>query len=160
MNKISLALSFGLLFSFWVLLSGFFDFMHLFLGVICSLLVAYISHDLLVGEAEIRTSSKRVLRFLAYLPWLLYQILLANIDVAYRTLHPKMPIEPGIIRFKTNLKTEMALTTLANSITLTPGTVTIDVREGEYFVHAIAKEPAEGLLAGEMQARVKKIEGD
>lgn len=161
MSKISFALSFVILFSFWILLSGFFDFMHLFLGVICSLLVAYISHDLLVGEAkDFRLAAGRVLRFLGYLPWLLYQIMLANIDVAYRVIHPKMPIEPGIIRFETKLKTDTALVTLANSITLTPGTVTIDIKEGEYFVHAIAKEPAEALLAGEMQARVKKIEGD
>lgn len=161
MSRVSFVLSFVILFSFWILLSGFFDFMHLFLGVICSLLVAYISHDLLIGEAkDFRLAAGRVLRFLAYLPWLLYQIMLANIDVAYRVIHPKMPIAPGIIRFKTDLKTEAALVTLANSITLTPGTVTIDIKEGEYFVHAIAKEPAEGLLAGEMQARVKKIEGD
>jgi len=161
MNRVSFALSFVILFSFWILLSGFFDFIHLFLGAICTFLVAWISHNLLIGEVkDLKLAVLRVLRFLAYLPWLLYQIMRANIDIAYRTLHPKMPISPGVIRFKTDLKTEMGMVTLANSITLTPGTVTIDIVEGEYFVHALAKEFAEGLLTGKMQARVKKIEGD
>jgi multicomponent Na+:H+ antiporter subunit E len=163
MNKVGFALSFIILFSFWILLSGFFDFMHLFLGLVCSLLVAYISHDLLVGDIEVENlgrALKRLTRFFAYLPWLFCQIALANIDVAYRVLHPKMPIEPRIINFKTNLKTDLGLTTLANSITLTPGTVTVDIREGEYFVHALSKKAADGLLAGDMQARVEHIEGD
>lgn len=161
MNKAGFAVSFSILFSFWVLLSGFFDFMHLLLGAICTFLIARFSHDLLISDGrDLRLAVLRVLRFLAYLPWLLYQIMRANIDVAYRTLHPRMPISPRVIKFKTNLKTEMGVVTLANSITLTPGTITIDVIEGKYFVHALSKESAEALLAGEMQARVKKIEGD
>jgi multicomponent Na+:H+ antiporter subunit E len=161
MNKVSFTLSFVILFSFWILLSGHFDFMHLFLGVICSLLVAYISHELLLGDIRVKNLGrelKRIMRFFAYLPWLLCQITLANIDVAYRVLHPKMPIEPRIINFKTNLKTDLALTILANSITLTPGTVTVDIKDSEYFVHALSKKAADGLLAGNMQARVKHIE--
>jgi multicomponent Na+:H+ antiporter subunit E len=84
---------------------------------------------------------------------------LSNIDLAYRTLHPKMPISPGIISFKNEFKTEMGMVTLANSITLTPGTVTIEVKEEEFIVHAIARDVAESLISGEMIERVKKIEG-
>ncbi len=152
-------ITFIILFFFWILLSGYFDFMHLFLGVISSLFVAFISHDLIMGDVNIGRASKNVLRFLRYLPWLLYQIVLANLDIVYRTLHPDMPIAPRIIKFKTDLKTDMGIVVLANSITLTPGTVTIDVKDGEFIVHAIAERPADDLLGGEMQARVKKVEG-
>ncbi len=147
------------MFSFWILLSGYFDFMHLFLGVISCLFVSFSSHNLLIGDADVRDVLKKIIRFFKYLPWLLYQIWLANLDVVYRTLHPDMPIAPKIIKFKTNFKTDLAKVILANSITLTPGTVTIDIRGDEFIVHAIAEAPAEGLLSGEMQARVKQIEG-
>ncbi len=157
----SFVLTFIIMFSFWILLSGYFDFLHLFLGVVCSLFVSYISHDLLIDkDADIGRGLEKTGRFLKYLPWLLYEVFKANVDVAYMTLHPKMPIDPGIIKFKTDLKTEFGMVTLANSITLTPGTVTIRTnREGEFIVHAIAKRPAENLIAGNMQAKVKEIEG-
>jgi multicomponent Na+:H+ antiporter subunit E len=133
--------------------------MHLFLGVISCLFVSFTSHNLLIGDANIRDAFGKIIRFFKYLPWLLYQIWLANLDVVYRTLHPDMPIAPKIIKFKTNFKTDLAKVILANSITLTPGTVTIDIKGDEFIVHAIAEAPAESLLSGEMQARVKQIEG-
>lgn len=146
--------------AFWMLLSGEFTFILLLSGVISSLLVAYLSHDLLIGDADIRLSTGRVYRFIKYLPWLLWQIVLANFDLVYRTLHPKMPIDPGIIAFKNEYKTDMGVVALANSITLTPGTVTIEANKDEFIVHSIAKAAAEGLMSGEMQRRVKDIEGN
>lgn len=147
-----------IMFAFWILLSGEFTLTLLISGVVSSLFVAYLSHDLLIGKGKnIPQYTMNVGRFLIYLPWLLWQIILANIDLVYRTLHPKMPIEPMIIRFKNNFKTEIGMATLANSITLTPGTVTIDVGKDEFIVHAIAKGPAEDLLSGNMEERVKRI---
>ena len=109
---------------------------------------------------DIKLEFKRFGRFLLYLPWLMLEIVKANIDLVYRTLHPSMPIDPLIITFKTDIKEDMGLTTLANSITLTPGTVTMDVTEdGEFTVHAISREAADALLTGEMARRVKNIEG-
>lgn len=148
-----------IMFVFWVLLSGEFTFILILSGVISSLLVSYWSHDLLIGNADIRLGVKRLLGFIRYLPWLLRQIVISNIDLVYRTLHPRMPIDPVIISFKNELKTEIGMVTLANSITLTPGTVTIEVNKGEFIVHAIAREPAESLLSGEMQRKVLEIEG-
>lgn len=148
-----------ILFSFWIMLSGHFDFLHLFLGVICSLLTSYWSHDLIIGKANLSTYLKRLLRFVKYLPWLLWQILLANINLVSLILHPKMPIEPRIVKFKSNLKSNLGILILANSITLTPGTVTIEGNRKEFIVHAINKRAARSLLAGEMQAKVKEVEG-
>ncbi|MGQ9646990.1 MAG: Na+/H+ antiporter subunit E [Thermodesulfobacteriota bacterium] len=152
-------LTFCIMALFWILLSGLFDAFHLVSGVICCAMVAILSHDLLVKG----TSQKRLLksiRLVLYIPWELWQIVLANIDVAYRVLHPRMPIDPRIIEFETPLRGEFSQVTLANSITLTPGTITIrvDPERGKFWVHAIAKEPADALLVGQtMQKKVAHV---
>ena len=148
-----------ILFVFWMLLSGDFHITLVISGVLSSLFVAYISHDLLFRKARLGHSILIVYRLIAYMPWLLWQIILANIDLVYRTLHPSMPIDPHFIEFDTNLKTDKGITILANSITLTPGTVTVIAEEsGKFIVHAIAKAPAESLLEGTMQRKVEKLE--
>lgn len=141
---------------FWILLSAHFDPFHLGAGIVCSGIVAYASHDLLFKDTGNHRLTK-TLRFIAYLPWLIYQIVLANIDVAKRALSPSMPIDPQVVTFKTMLKSDVARTTLANSITLTPGTVTIDIVDDVFYVHAIAKEPADDLLGGAMERRVAHV---
>ena len=129
----SFVLTVLIMLSFWILLSGKFSFILLLSGVISSLLVSYMSNDLLIGNGDIKLGFIRTIRFIRFLPWLLWQIVLANIDLALRTLHPKMPINPMLINFKNNLKTDLGMVILANSITLTPGTVTIDVNENEFL---------------------------
>ena len=148
-----------IMFAFWIFLSGDFSFILLLSGVISSLLVSYMSNDLLIGNGDIKLGFIRTIRFIRFLPWLLWQIVLANKDLALRTLHPKMPINPMLINFKNNLKTDLGMVILANSITLTPGTGTIDVNENEFLIHVISEKAAQSLISGEMQARVKKIEG-
>lgn len=148
-------------FVFWILLSGFFDAFHIVTGIISSLLVALFSHRLFMPEGtSLKLEVARTGRFFMYIPWLLLEIAKANIDIVYRTLHPSMPIDPVVIKFRTDIKEDMGRTTLANSITLTPGTVTMNVTDdGEFTVHAISREAADGLLSGEMARRVKHIEG-
>ena len=155
----SFVLTVLIMFVFWIFLSGEFSFILLLSGVISSLLVSYMSNDLLIGNGDMKLGFIRTIRFIRFLPWLLWQIVLANIDLALRTLHPKMPINPMLINIKNNLKTDLGMVILANSITLTPGTVTIDVNENEFLVHVISEKAAQSLISGEMQARVKKIEG-
>ena len=74
---------------------------------------------------------------LLYIPYFFYYCLWANLDVAYRVLHPDMPIRPGIVKVRTDLQSEMAKTILANSITLTPGTLAIDIEGQDLYVHWI-----------------------
>jgi multicomponent Na+:H+ antiporter subunit E len=154
-----IAVTFCAMFLFWLLLSGMLDALHVGAGLICSLIVALISHDLLVtGEGEKRLV--KAFRFFIYLWWELWQIILANFDVTYRVLHPKMPIDPVIIEFETPLRSDFALVTLANSITLTPGTITINVdpAKGKFQVHAIAQAPADALTVDKtMQSKVAKV---
>jgi multicomponent Na+:H+ antiporter subunit E len=151
--------TFLVLYGFWIILSGRFDLFHLSLGIISCALVSFLSRDLLFSRKVGRNHLSQLLRFLRYLPWLFYQIVLANLYVAYLALHPKstQKIDPHVIRFKTTLKADMAVTTFANSITLTPGTITLLVQEGFFYVHAISKKVADDLLTGEMEDRVAQI---
>lgn len=155
----SYAATFALLFfPFWLPLSGFFDLFHLSIGVGCCALVAYMSHDLLFVNVRVGDMRTIVKRFFAYIPWLLYQIIVSNIHVARIVLSPSMPINPKIIKFKTKLDSDISLATFANSITLTPGTITIDIKDGEYYVHALDETVAYDLLfGGEMEDRVAHI---
>ncbi len=147
------------MFLFWMLLSEEFTFILILSGLVSSLFVSFISHDLLFGRAIDKSDIVRVHRFIRYLPWLLWQIIISNFDIAYRALHPKMPIDPCIVRFNSELKSELGIAILANSITLTPGTVTVMANEkGDFVVHSIVK--GDKALPGiDIQAKVKKIEG-
>jgi multicomponent Na+:H+ antiporter subunit E len=147
---------FVILFGFWLLLSGHYDLLHLSLGLICSLLVAFVSHDLLIENISGSKRFKKTRRFVSYVPWLIYQIVIANLHVAYLILKPSA-IDPRIVRFKTKLKSEFSMVTLGNSITLTPGTITMDIVDGEFFVHALSKKVADDLLGGEMERRVAHV---
>ena len=95
-----------------------------------------------------------------YLPWLLWEIVKSNIDVAKIILNPKLPMRPHIIRVASSQKSDVGMATFANSITLTPGTITLAIREGEIIVHALADEFADGLQNGEMDRRVTAFEGE
>lgn len=151
--------TFCVMFLFWLLLSGILDAIHVGAGIICSAIIAFVSHDLLVTQKWDKMLRKSG-RFIIYVVWELWQILLANFDVAYRVLHPKMPIDPSVIEFDTSLRSDLAIVTLANSITLTPGTITINIdqEKGKFQVHAIAQKPADALLVDKtMQEKVAKV---
>jgi len=148
------------MFIFWILLSGEFTFILITSGVVASLITAYLSHDIFVGKADLKTETGRVFKFIVYIPWLLWEIILANVEIAYLVLSPKPLVDPQIVRFKNDLKTDLGIVTLAHSITLTPGTVTVDANREEFVIHAIWQKSAEGIISGEMQRKVKKIEGE
>ena len=148
------------MFIFWILLSGEFTFILITSGVVASLIVAYLSHDIFVGKADLKTETGRVFKFIVYIPWLLWEIILANVEIAYLVLSPKPLIDPQLVHFKNDLKTDLGIVTLAHSITLTPGTVTVEANREEFIIHAIWQKSAEGIIGGEMQRKVKKIEGE
>lgn len=98
-------------------------------------------------------------RMIGYFPWLAIQIVKANIDVARRILAPGYRISPTLVRIQALPKSDVGVVTLANSITLTPGTISIRVRKGMILVHGIAREATEELEEGEMNRRVAALEG-
>lgn len=146
----------------WLVLSGKFDPFHISLGVLSSTIVAWFSGDMMFPRTGLGTLPGVSLRFVLYIPWLLYQVFVANIHVMKLVFHPRMMdlIDPKIIRFKSRLASEMALFVFANSITLTPGTITVFVSVmGNYTVHVI-DEPSGKALPGEMEQRVAHIFGE
>jgi len=124
----------------WWLLNWMPDWQHFVVGILVALFVAYMTGEFFINRPHVLKHPLRYWYFVVYyLPVFSWECFKANIDVAYRVAHPRLPINPGIVRVKTNLKTDTALTFLANSITLTPGTLTVDIDrdDGVLYVHWI-----------------------
>jgi multicomponent Na+:H+ antiporter subunit E len=152
-------ITFIIMLGFWLLFSGKFDFFHISLGVVSCLIVSAISSRLLFPGALPSGILKCWLKFAGYLLWLFYQIFLANLHVLYLTFHPRMMdlINPKIIKFNSRLKSDVSRTTFANSITLTPGTITIYAGVmGTFAVHCIDDKSGQG-LPGEMEKKIAKV---
>ena len=142
----------------WLLWSGMFKPLMLFFGLTSCLLAAFIASRL-----QIVDSSERPLlilcRMVGYVPWLIKEVVKSNIDVAKRIWQPEMPISPTIVTVNASQDTALGLVIHANSITLTPGTLSIDVEPGLIEVHALASESIADLDSGEMDRRVSRLEG-
>jgi multicomponent Na+:H+ antiporter subunit E len=138
MRKTKLTLSL-IAFCIWLLLTWPLDFQHFIIGIFISWFVSLMTQDLFVRRPHIVKSVKRYLWFIYYVPLFIWECIKANLDVAYRVIHPDLPINPGIVKIKTNLKSDTALTFLANSITLTPGTMSVDIdpESGYLYIHWI-----------------------
>ncbi|MCL0107542.1 Na+/H+ antiporter subunit E [Peptococcaceae bacterium] len=154
------------LFIFWIVLSGRMELKYLAIGFICSLFIGVLTKLLLVvplknNKGWLSLWDAPWLRFVKYLFWLLWQLVIANIKVAKIILSPKLKIDPAIVHFKVDLPHPVAQTLLANSITLTPGTITIDIKDGEYTVHCLKFSFASSLIEEESELikRVKDIFG-
>ena len=147
---------FLILFAFWLVFSGHYDTLHLSLGLVCTSLVAVFSYDLLLPDVTLPTKLLSTWRFLQYIPWLFYRIVLANLHVVYLIFRPG-EIRPRLIRFKTSLTGDLSRVTLGNSITLTPGTLTLDIDAGEFYVHVLSDKAAEDVVTGEMERRVAHV---
>lgn len=141
---------------FWVIMSGMFDAFHLSLGVLSCALVAFFSSDLLFPKAG-TPWFKELIGVICYLPYLFWQIVLANLQVTYIVLHPRMleKIDPHLFRFDTKLKRPISKVAMAQSITLTPGTIAVNIHEDQIAVYALTTEAAAG-LPGEMERQVAK----
>lgn len=134
---------------FWLLLSGHYDFFHIALGVCSIVLVLWLHHKLMAhrfypDESEVQ--SLHFGKFLLYIPWLLWQIVLSSLQVAYVILSPQMPVNISLIKFKTKLPNMTSKVILGNSITLTPGTLTIEISKDEFLVHALTDASSAGIL--------------
>jgi len=122
----------------WPFVDGKIDIQVTVAGLIASFIVAILFHEILPKEHRVFISPVRLFWALVYVPVFFYYVIKANLDVVYRALHPQMPIRPGIVKIKTTLKTESGITALANSITLTPGTLTVDLTDdGFLYIHWI-----------------------
>lgn len=123
----------------WTLLSWPPDWQHGVVGVVVSLCIALFTGDIFVTRPHVFKDPARYFWFAYFIPVFLWELLKANLDVAYRVIHSDRPINPGIVKVKTILKSETGLTFLANAITLTPGTMTVDLDKdnGYLYIHWI-----------------------
>lgn len=157
-NKIVLFL---IAFLIWSLLNWIPDWQHIVIGALVALFVAFLTGDLFrMGSGFLGHPLRYWNFFVFYLPTFLWECIKANIDVAWRVLHPRLPIRPGIVKVKTDLKSDTALTFLANSITLTPGTLSVDIDrdKGILYVHWIdVKEKDMELATNIIVERFEKI---
>ena len=153
-----LAVTWLVLAAFWIGLSGHFDLIHLAFGFVSVTLVTALTWRLLTGDGPLASGITALLRLALYLPWLLWAIFRSNVDVLLR-LVGVLPVEPVMVRFTPDLESDFAKTALANSITLTPGTVTVDVVDGEFLVHGIAPESTDPTRGRAMVKRLKHVEG-
>jgi len=149
---------FAFLYLFWLLLSGFFTPFLLSAGVGSALAVVWFAQRMDVVDHEGHPIHLGP-RALLYWPWLLKEIVKSAWDVSKIILHPKLPISPTLVRFKPTQKTDVGLVIHAQSITLTPGTITIEAGPNEFLVHGLTRSGAEGVVDSEMDRRAAACEG-
>jgi multicomponent Na+:H+ antiporter subunit E len=153
-----LASAFGVLVAFWLLLSGHFTAFLIAAGVGSAIAVLAFCYRMEVVDREGHPID--VWRIVvSYWPWLLKEIVKSAWDVSKRIVHPQLPISPTVVRFRPSQRTPVGLVTHANSITLTPGTITIEAADGEFLVHGLTREGALGCVDSEMDRRVSALEG-
>lgn len=152
---------FILLFFNWILFSGKFDGFHLGLGVISSLVVTWISHDLLFHDRKMGfvARTRQVFAFLRYIPWIIWEVVKANLHVLKLATTSKgyQEMSPRVVTFETILKTDFAKFVLANSITLTPGTITMLIRGKVFHVHTMSQFLEDDLLTGSIEKKVAQV---
>lgn len=129
----------------WILFTGSFSAQEILTGGIVAAIVSGISYELFTRNPGQMIEPKRWGYLLAYIPVYMWEEIKAHLNVGYRILHPKLPLKPAIVKLPIELKSDVGITALANSITMTPGTLTVDIDEEEsnLFVHWISAEAVE-----------------
>ena len=149
---------FGWAFGFYLLVGGTLSTFDLATGAISALVVASLLWRIsLSGFVNVRQLVGRLVRMAVYAPFLLWEIAKANVQIAYVVLHPSLPIDPEVVEFDAAVWAELPVTSLANSITLTPGTLTVDVTRQHFTVHALTKGAREDLLGGTLERAVRFV---
>jgi len=155
-------MTFAVLLSLWLIFVNTLNWQEVLTGVVLSALIAAFGHTYFTQRGLRHLTLKKLLYLIIYIPILLWEVLKANLDVAYRVLHPKMPIKPGIVLIRTGLQSDTGKLALANSITLTPGTLTMDVAGDNLLIHWINVksedlEEATELIGGRFERYLRGI---
>jgi len=153
---------FIVLFLFWLLITFSLSVENLIAGAAAALLTTFIFGKHFVQSMHKMLQPARYFWLIVYLFIFTWEVLKANFDVAYRVIHPAMPIKPGIVKVPLEVKSDIARTMLANSITMTPGTITVDIIGDDIFVHWIyvkSENPEEYTreVSGRFEKYIKKI---
>ena len=158
-----------LLFGVWLAFSGHLEIEFLLWGALAAAAGTAAAHWLFAGARESRyehaprsagAEARIALRLAPYALWLIWEIALSSAYVAYLVLRPGAPVAPSLVEFETSLQSESAQVLLAQSITLTPGTVTVDVSNGKFVAHCLSAKSRQGLEEGEIQRKVAWVFGE
>jgi multicomponent Na+:H+ antiporter subunit E len=145
----------------WLILSGKLETIYIFWGFVSIAFVMWLNsrlHGVPLAEGEPCGMTRiDIPRLTVYLLWLVWQIVKSGAYVAYVILHPKMPIQPMIVRFTSKQPNVLARVILGNSITLTPGTLTLDIVDSQFTVHALTRDTEEDLVSGDIESRVARL---
>ena len=144
---------------FWMVLSENLTIEAFFIGIVISLLVTTLNKDIISDFKKINLR-KNIISWVSYTLMLIKEILISNFNVAKIVLSPRMEISPTIVKIKTKIKSDFHKTIFANSITLTPGTLTISMNKDEIAVHCLKDEYAIGIMNSEFERLILKVEED
>ena len=147
-----------ILFALWLLLSGHYTPLFLTFGVATCTVAVYVALRMGILDDE-SVPFHMTWGALTYLPWLTWEIFRSNVEVARIILSPGLPINPEIVHFRASQRTDMGRFVYANSITLTPGTVTTGITDTDFEVHALAHHMVDGSEENDMNRRVTALEG-
>tara|TARA_Y100001960_G_scaffold105193_1_gene113239 strand:+ start:125 stop:676 length:552 start_codon:yes stop_codon:yes gene_type:complete len=164
MQILTLFIQVAIFFGVWFILSGHTEPEFIASGLLTATLAIFMANWLIASKSRSFPSlvglTMGTIKFiLIYLPWLLWQILLSNLHVAKLILHPSLPVQPTIVQFEASLESEATQILLAQSITLTPGTVTIDASDGIFTVHCLSSTTRNGLVSADIHNKIAKIFG-
>ncbi len=147
-----------ILFAFWLLLSGYFTPFLIGAGVVSAVAVVLFAHRMDVVDHEGHPVHLAPRALVSYWPWLLMEIVKSAWDVSRIIVQPRLPISPTMLNVTSTQTTDLGRTVFANSITLTPGTISVEVGDSAILVHALTRSAANGLADGEMDRRVSAFE--
>lgn len=155
---VNFLVTFGVSYLFYLVIGGFAGTFDYVTGAVSAGIVAVVLSTVTFDSRIRPVQAAKILgRWVVYLPYLLWEIAKANVQVVYIVLHPSLPIDPSMERFRPALPHGLPVTTLANSITLTPGTITVDVREREFHIHSLSADAREGLFDGGLERAVRFV---
>jgi multicomponent Na+:H+ antiporter subunit E len=137
----------------WLLWSGFFKPLLLGLGAFSVVLVVYLAHRLRLFDTDV-FAFRFSLRLFKFWGWLFKEVILSSLEVSRLVLNPKMTISPAVFEFKTRCSHPVDVVILGNSITLTPGTLTLNINDGNLTVHSLTRQGIKDLESGEMDRRI------
>lgn len=162
-KKANIIMHFCLMMAFWLILSGHYDLFHISLGIISVVTVLWFNtkirnYNFFEDQVQ-KESNVKVYRLFYFVPFLIWEIISSSVRIAYLIIHPKMPIKTGIIKFKTNLPNMPARVLLGNSITLTPGTVVLQIEKDEFIVHSLTSDTDEAHIDHSLAVEVAKLFG-
>tara|TARA_B100001778_G_scaffold163149_1_gene134024 strand:+ start:3372 stop:3899 length:528 start_codon:yes stop_codon:yes gene_type:complete len=149
---------FAFIFIFWFILSGLTSPLMIFLGLLSAAFVMYIVNKMDLIDHEISMHNFDITNLTLYFFWLIKEITISNLKVCFYIINPKKDTAPEIIKIKSTQKSDLAHVLYANSITLTPGTVTLDVDNETFTVHVLDKTFKDSLLSNTMNSKVMHTE--